>query len=322
MILKNNFKFSKIFIGVAVVLVVAGCSSNDPAATSRQAKTTIVSVMDPYAINCTVKDATGNTATVIDATNSPGRYRFISTSNIGVITATNCIDAATNKVLPTFKAPAPTTSDKSVVTPITTVITEMMSGGLSASQAETAISLDFPGTDLLTFDPLACLDICLKTAIKAQSFSNQMTASMVIMQAAVEDNTAVVTALANAYASGSAVNLNDATSMTAIANAAGVPTNVSGNIADAISKVNYQIYLAADTITSGSTLEAMTVALTRMTAGVIVASDLVIEVEAAVVDDVATDLDSSILNLSILLDNAETEVIEAGLTSVPVTNEN
>lgn len=316
MIFKTNFKFNKIFVGVAAAVTLSGCASDSNDSTLTE-KATIVSVTDPYAINCIVTGASGYTATAIDATASPGRYRFLSTKNIGEITASDCVDAATNKTLPTFKAPAPTTSDKSVVTPITTIITAMMSGGLSASQAEAAISQNSPDLDLLTFDSLTCLNTC--QGILTLSFSNQMTAAIVMLQAAVEDDAAVVTALANAYASGSAVNLNDATSITAIANAAGVSTNVSGNIADAISKVNYQIYLAADTITGRSTSEAMTVALTRMTAGVIVANDLVIEVEAAVADDVATDLDSSILNLSILLDNAETEVIEAGFTSVPVT---
>lgn len=309
MIFKTNFKFSKVFIGFASAAALTGCLSDYDAPA---AKTTIVGVMDPYAIGCTVTGANGYAATAIDATASPGRYQFSSTINVGEITAAGCTDLATSKPLPTFKAPAPTTLDESVVTPITTVITAMMSSGLTASEAEAAISQDFPGIiDLLTFDPFTCLDKC--QGILVQSFSNRLTVAIVMLQAAVEDDAAVITALADAYASGGTINMN------AIVEAAHVPVDVSTSIATVISNINNKIEAAASTISAGSTPAEITTALKTMTAGVIVASNLVTKVEAAVASDGnADDLDSSISNLASLISDAEVLVNVEGFISAPV----
>lgn len=327
---------AKVIIGVVATISMVGCSSGGGGGANRTG--TVVSVMDPYAIGCHVVSSDGSIARAVNVVNSPGRYIFDDKTGLPDMTATGCTDAATGVALPALQSPAPTTADNGVITPITTLIRAMMAAdpSLTASSATTLVASNLglsTSIDLLNYDALAVAETDAASALTVQSVSNQLVATMIMLEAATNNGAVVLNALvtaintSDAAGAGSIVDLTSVTTLTTIVQNAGIRAAATSSIASAIAAVNTEIVNAANKLIPGSSNYAPSVGLQSvlitMSAATIVAENLSGDIAfAASVSGNTSALDADVPNIPSLVQDAESSVDPDGLTSVPVTVDN
>jgi hypothetical protein len=225
------------------------------------ANATTGSIIDGYIAGATVfADANGNgqldngeafTTTAADGT-------FTLVNGVGNLVMYGGTDVSTG--LPfqgTMKAPAGST----VVTPLTTLVTEIATTALAGNPAPTQQDIDnaiataqgqvitafglAAGTDLKTLDPVAA---ALNGDTTALSAAIQVQSTIAQVSAVNNDTGAVLSAIANAItAGGGVIDLSDSTTVQSVAQAAGVTdANALAAVTDVVSAANASVQAATD----------------------------------------------------------------------------
>lgn len=303
----NKMGFVKVMSGIAVAAVITGCSSGSSTAPGdTKLSGTAVTVMDPYATNCTVKSGLLR-ATEVDSANSAGRYVFANVGNVaGPVTATGCIDKASGVALPNLSSPL----GGGMVNPITTVVQGVIEQDptqtVTSASARVRTNLGLPANiDFTTYDPIAAAASGGNAAEwgKVQGITSQLTTTIKVLEGA--GSTTAFNAIAAAVNVGP-VDLSASTTIHNFASAIpGIDPTRATNAADTIVAVNTKIKTVTDDVVANPTNWMNS--LKQMTAATSVAEALAETIATGGTVDTAT-VDADITT-------ATTSVDESGLTS-------
>lgn len=301
----NKMRFVKVMSGIAAAAVITGCSSgsSSTAAGDTQLSGTVVTAMDPYAMSCIVKSGLLR-ATEVDSANSPGRYLFENVTAVaGPVTATGCIDKASGVALPDMASPA-----AGMVTPITTVMTDMMDAD-PALTVDTATQLVRTNMGIpanvnpITFDPITAAATSPLEAVTVQAIASKLTSTIKMLEGAGSaDPFAAITTTVIA----GSFDLDTPVGVTALASAAGVDPVI---VTNAIVAVNTNIATVAATFVPGTS--DFTANLKQMTAATSVAEALAAVIATG--DTVAVD--TAVTTVGADITTAIASVDNTGLTS-------
>ena len=286
---------------VSSIAMITGCSSSDDSTgtTGIQLSGVVVGVMDPYATGCSVTDSMGTAALEVDPVNSPGQYKFSPTTRpIGTITATGCTDAATGLPLDDLTMPGlddnDATSDKLMVTPITTMVVELLAqqsdlnakAGILAGititnqQRQDAYNtikdaLGIPrSVNLATFDPLAAATSGDANGMAVSAEAIKLVNTVAMLKASTGKSADEIIAamaaqiLANPTPPGgsNADPTTDSASLTSLATELGLSATDASTIASGTSRLNSYIddTVAAATPTTDTTELLTTIVATTL----------------------------------------------------------
>lgn len=335
-------KITSLLSIVAISALTIGCGNSSTTPVKSQEKTT-GTVIDDYIKDATVCVDVNNNGerdsgdTPCAQTNATGQFTF-NPAISGSLVMSGGTDVGTGKPFTgTYSAPAGST----VVTPLTTIVQEIVKSGKSVAEAQTIIktSLGLPDVDLSTYDPIATLDSGTAAEVEAAKtvFAQQSSIQTILTTVAStiaasvtgsnEDDltngaAAQLAALMN-VATPTAIDIADTDNVTTIINATATAesTTVDATLVTALAA---QVNATSDQVVSDITTSTGSIGDIRQAAAQVaevvqnnataVATALV---AGTAIDTIVSTATTATTNLSTAIDDAAANVTTAAsLTTV------